>query len=83
MNAEVIREEANWVIERLKKNQRVLVHCAAGMNRSSTICCAVLILLEGLTAEDALQRVREHHPWAKPDAHHWLALRWLEKQQKE
>ena len=83
MNAEVIREEANWVIERLKKNQRVLVHCAAGMNRSSTICCAVLILLEGLTAGDALQRVREHHPWAKPDAHHWLALRWLEKQQKE
>jgi hypothetical protein len=83
MNAEVIREEANWVIERLQKNQRVLVHCAAGMNRSSTICCAVLILLEGLTAEAALQRVREHHPWAKPDSHHWLALRWLEKQQKE
>jgi Dual specificity phosphatase, catalytic domain len=79
MNINVIREEAGWVIDRLQKNQRVLVHCAAGLNRSSTICCAVLILLEGLTAEQALARVREHHPWARPDGGHWLNLRWLAK----
>jgi hypothetical protein len=77
MSLEVIREEAQWVIERLKKNQSVLVHCVAGMNRSSTICCGTLILLEGLTAEQALERVREHHPWARPDSRHWLKLRWL------
>ncbi|MEW6404079.1 MAG: dual specificity protein phosphatase [Chloroflexota bacterium] len=74
-----LHEEANWVLERLKKDQRVLVHCVAGMNRSTTICCAVLILLEGLSAEAALERIREHHPWARPDSYHWLALRWLEK----
>jgi hypothetical protein len=79
MSLEVIREEANWVIERLKKNQRVLVHCVAGMNRSATICCAALILLEGLTAEQALERVREHHPWGRLDSRHWLKLRWLAK----
>lgn len=83
MSHEVIREEANWVIERLQKNQRVLVHCAAGMNRSTTICCAVLILLEGLTTEESLIRVHEHHPWAKPDSHHWLALRWLAKMERK
>jgi hypothetical protein len=77
MSLEVIRAEANWVIEHLRKNRRVLVHCAAGMNRSSTLCCAALILLEGLTAEQALERVREHHPWARPDSGHWLKLRWL------
>jgi hypothetical protein len=33
--------------------------------------------LENLSAEAALTRVREHHPWARPDAHHWLKLRWL------
>ena len=49
MSLDVIREEAKWVIEHLRKKQRVLVHCVAGMNRSSTICCAALILLEGLT----------------------------------
>jgi len=78
MSPEEIRAEANWVIERLKRDESVLVHCVAGMNRSITICCAVLMQLEGLTAEQALHRVYEHHPWAKPDSHHWLMLRWLE-----
>lgn len=77
MTAAEIATEARWVIERLQAGQRVLVHCSAGMNRSATVCCGVLILLEGLTAEAALARVREHHPWARPDPYHWLALRWL------
>jgi hypothetical protein len=79
MSVDEIRDEANWVIERLQKKESVLVHCVAGMNRSATICCAVLMQLEGLSAEEALKRVREQHPWAKPDSYHWLALRWLEK----
>ncbi|GAB4463336.1 MAG: hypothetical protein Kow0070_23710 [Anaerolineales bacterium] len=79
MSAEEIREEAEWVIERLRRDESVLVHCVAGMNRSTTVCCAVLMQLEGLTAEQALERIYEHHPWAKPDAHHWLMLKWLEK----
>jgi Dual specificity phosphatase, catalytic domain len=82
MTVTEIYQEAEWVIERLKQNQHVLVHCVAGMNRSTTICCAVLILLEGLSAEAALERVREHHPWARPDSHHWLTLRWLEMSSK-
>jgi hypothetical protein len=77
MSVEIIRQEAEWVIERLRAGQRGLVHCVAGMNRSSTIYCAVLIFLEGLSAEAALARVRETHPWARPDSRHWLALRWL------
>lgn len=83
MSAEEIREEASWVAERLQRNESVLIHCVAGMNRSTTVCCAVLMQLEGLTAEQALERVYEHHPWAKPDSHHWLMLRWLEKNRKE
>lgn len=83
MSVEEIREEADWVVERLQRNESVLIHCVAGMNRSTTVCCAVLMQLEGLTAEQALERVYEHHPWAKPDSHHWLMLRWLEKNRKE
>ena len=77
MDVTEITREAQWVIERLRAGQRVLVHCSAGLNRSVTICCAVLILLERVSAEAALEWVREHHPWARPDTHHWLALRWL------
>ncbi len=75
-----IGDEARWVIDRLQAGQRVLVHCSAGFNRSVTICCAVLIQLENLSAEEALNRVREHHPWARPDSHHWLRLRWMAQQ---
>jgi predicted signal transduction protein with EAL and GGDEF domain len=82
MPVDDIRAEANWVIDHLVKEESVLVHCVAGMNRSTTICCAVLMLLEGLSADAALRRVREAHPWAKPDSYHWLALRWLEKPPK-
>jgi len=77
MPAAEIKAEADWVCERLRAGQRVLVHCSAGVNRSVTVCCGVLIRLEGLSAEAALARVREHHPWAQPDMHHWLGLRWL------
>lgn len=77
MNVAEIRAEAKWGLERLQDKQRVLVHCVAGMDRSTTICCAILILLEGLTAEQALERVREHHPWARPGNHHWILLKWL------
>ncbi len=83
MSADEIRDEANWVVERLQKNESVLVHCVAGMNRSTTITCAALMLLEGINAADALHRVHENHPWAKPDSHHWLMLRWLEKDKKK
>jgi hypothetical protein len=79
MSVAQITKEANWVIERLRKGQRVLVHCVAGLNRSTTVCCAVLILLEGLSAEDALERVRQRHAWARPDENHWLKLKWLAK----
>lgn len=79
MLVDEIKAEASWVIDRLRAGKRVLVHCWAGMNRSATIVCAVLILLEGLSAEDALNRVREKHPWARPDSNHWLMLRWIAK----
>ena len=77
MMVEDIRAEAEWVVERLRAGKRVLVHCTAGINRSGTICCAAMILLEGLTVEEALARVHTNRPWARPDSHHWLALRWL------
>ncbi|MEM7110902.1 MAG: dual specificity protein phosphatase [Chloroflexota bacterium] len=82
MTVEEIVTEAKWVLAELQAHKSVLVHCVAGFNRSVTICCAALILLEQISAEAALHRVWQHHPWARPDAHHWLALRWLAQQNK-
>jgi hypothetical protein len=47
------------------------------MNRSAAVTCAVVMMTEGLGAEEALARVREHHPWSRPDPNHWLKLRWM------
>jgi hypothetical protein len=80
MRPDDLLEEASWVVSRLRVGQRVLVHCYAGFNRSTTVCCAALMLLEGLSADEALARVRQHHPLAWPDPYHWFALRWLQQQ---
>jgi hypothetical protein len=77
MDAIGLLEEAAWVADRLRAGRRVLVHCYAGVNRSTTVCCAALMLLERISAEEALARVRQHHPIAWPDPYHWFLLRWL------
>ena len=69
--------EGRWVAERLRAGQRVLVHCYAGVNRSSTVCCAALMLMEGMSATEALARVRENHPSCRPDPYNWFLLEHL------
>jgi hypothetical protein len=77
MRSADLLDEARWVVGALQAGRRVLVHCVAGINRSSSVCCAALMLLEGLRPEEALARVRERHPEAHPDPYHWFALRHL------
>ncbi|HEU5438529.1 MAG TPA: dual specificity protein phosphatase [Ktedonobacterales bacterium] len=77
MQLDDLLTEAAWVADRLRAGRRVLVHCYAGVNRSSTVCCAALMLLEGIGPEEALARVRELHPVAWPDPYYWFLLRWL------
>ena len=69
--------EARWVVGRLRAGQRVLVHCYAGVNRSSTVCCAALMLLEGISADEALARARQNHPSCRPDPYNWFLLQHL------
>ena len=77
MGADELLEEATWVVDRLREGRRVLVHCYAGINRSGSVCCATLMLLEGISASAALARIRERHPTAWPDPYHWFVLRGL------
>ena len=79
MDAAELIDEAAWVVERLRAGKRVLVHCYAGMNRSTSVCCAALMMLEGISAEEALARVRERHRLAWPDPYHWFVLEWLSR----
>jgi hypothetical protein len=53
----------------------VLVHCAAGVSRSSLVTCACLMEDRRLSAADALALVRAQHPQAQPNPNFLRALR--------
>ena len=46
---------------------RCLVHCAAGMSRSASLCAAYLVRSEGVTAAEAVKRVREKRQSVNPN----------------
>lgn len=71
-------DDTDGVVDLLQRDRCVLVHCMAGVNRSSTLVCATLMRLEGLTARQALERIRRFHPIADPEDQHWQVLRQLE-----
>ena len=51
----------------VKRKKNVLVHCRAGISRSVTIVCYYLMQHEGLTMEEALEKVREQRWEANPN----------------
>jgi len=51
-----------------EKGYATLVHCAAGISRSATICIAYLIKQQGMGADEALEYVRSRRPIVCPNA---------------
>lgn len=50
----------------VKDNKKVYVHCQIGHGRSPTLVAAYFILVEGMSAEDALAKVKSGRPEAHP-----------------
>ncbi|KAJ4459852.1 putative dual specificity protein phosphatase 22-b [Paratrimastix pyriformis] len=57
-----------WIDSALTTGGTVLVHCAAGISRSSTIVCAYLMFKENATPTAALRSLRQRHPRANPNS---------------
>lgn len=57
-----IDKVVNYIEKKIKDNNPVLVHCAAGKGRTGTILAAYLIKKEGLTPIDAIKKLRRMRP---------------------
>lgn len=67
-------------IEQTKhKREKILVHCRLGVNRSTTIVLAYLMLREHWTLKKAWTHVKTHRTQALPQQGYWLQLIALEK----
>jgi len=56
----------------------VVVHCAAGISRASTSCCAYLMIKEHWTLKAAFTRIHGVRSFVQPNAGFWRQLRDLE-----
>lgn len=57
-----------------ESGKSLLVHCRMGISRASTITCAIMMLLRGMTFEDALCCIKRERSQADPNLGFLLSL---------
>jgi protein-tyrosine phosphatase len=70
----VFKTAVDRVLDALNDNQRVLVHCQAGVSRSAGVCTAVLAVQQNSAAPIALERVRNARPKVNPTDEVWASV---------
>ncbi|GAA6028360.1 hypothetical protein JCM8097_006993 [Rhodosporidiobolus ruineniae] len=74
---------ANFIHDALERNQGVLVHCQAGVSRSTTLVAAYLMLKQGLNVEQALDKIRAARSQVEPSEFFMMQLELFERCQCE
>ena len=72
-------DEASKFIHDSLKVTNTLVHCMAGISRSTTLLIAYLIRYRGMKSDDALSHVRSRRSIVNPNPGFWNQLKQYEK----
>ena len=70
----LFKEGVAFVLNEKEKGSRILIACAAGINRSTAFCIAVLKENDGLSLLDAFKEVKRNHPRSMPQEPVWESL---------
>lgn len=74
ISAENFKEGVGFVLAEKEKGSKILVACAAGVNRSATFCVAALKEAEGLSLLEAFREVKRNRYQAMPQEFAWESL---------
>lgn len=74
-------DEVSDMIEEIRRNGgRTLIHCVAGVSRSTTLCLAYLIKYGGMNLRDAFMHIKSIRPQIRPNSGFFQQLRAYEEQ---
>jgi protein-tyrosine phosphatase len=71
---DLLKKGVAFIREQKRLGNRVLVACAAGINRSSSFCASALKEEEGLSLFEAFKNVKHKHPESMPHEPVWESL---------
>ena len=74
-----IESTVDFINEQINKGQPVMVHCAAGMGRAGTILACYFVKYKKLTAEKAIEKIRNDRPGSIQSEVQELAIGFFEK----
>jgi len=70
----LFKEGVEFVRSEKEKGHKILVACAAGINRSTAFCIASLKEIEGISLLNAFKEVQRNHPRSMPQEMVWESL---------
>jgi atypical dual specificity phosphatase len=76
---EKIDSAVDYIDERIKNKEPVMVHCAAGIGRTGTILASYLIKYQKMTAKKAIEKVRDERPGSVQSDMQEMAVSMYEK----